>query len=181
MDRRALELSSVRELTIACQAIDGRFGDPQGSHTTHPKRALGRAHQVGISPRNGTTFSVTRSHEVRPRQFSHGSNQQQQTRAPSRALPQNIIINQRIASCVSAQQVFEEIETVRKKNLVMNSVNMATALHRIAKTGNHGEFARLRTSEDYSRLLEIVEESLQVKLLMKRQHPPRAPHTAHRM
>ena len=72
------------------------------------------------------------------------------------------MINQRIARCDSPGKVFEELQDAWSQDITLNSVNMATALHRIAKTGTNGDYLKLRVSEEYQNLLNIVTASLKV-------------------
>jgi hypothetical protein len=83
--------------------------------------------------------------------------------AGGRPHPQQVALNRRIIDCETAQQVLETVEWAQESAVPFNSVNFATAFHRIAKTrGIGGSGINLRVSDTYCRLLDRVVAALQV-------------------
>ena len=79
-----------------------------------------------------------------------------------RPLPQQIALNKQLIECKTAQQVLDTVEWAQEEELPLNSVNFATAFHRIAKTNSGGGGINLRLSETYCRLLDRVIPALNV-------------------
>ena len=70
-----------------------------------------------------------------------------------------IALNSRIASCSTPREVFAEVLRAGDTGLQLNSVNLATALHRVAKTGR-GQFRGVTSDPVYQSLLRMVETGL---------------------
>ena len=75
-------------------------------------------------------------------------------------MPQQIMLNQRIAACSSVDSVFAEVAIAREQGIPLNSVNIATALHRVARCGNSNVFRDLLNVPEYSFLIEEVSNRL---------------------
>jgi hypothetical protein len=71
-------------------------------------------------------------------------------------MPGQVMLNQRIVGCSTAEQVFREVAEARAEGMPLNSVNLATALHRVARCGNANVFARLLDEPNYLYLLDEV-------------------------
>lgn len=104
---------------------------------------------------NGKRFQQRKVAEPRNGQAPHTSRHQ------NRAKPEQIKLNQKIASCRHPSEVFEAISDAKGKGVELNSVNLATALHRVAKTGTAGDFRNLKSSEPYGELLDLVKAGLE--------------------
>lgn len=79
----------------------------------------------------------------------------------NRPRPQQIALNSRIAACRDPTEVFEEVVKAGEINVRLNSVNLATALHRVAKTAQgRGPFQNLQQDPVYLSLLRMVEKGL---------------------
>jgi len=76
-------------------------------------------------------------------------------------LPQQVMLNQRIAACRSVQEVFAEVSNAREESIPLNSVNLATALHRVARCGNSNVFRGLSNEPQYAYLISEVSNRLQ--------------------
>ena len=77
------------------------------------------------------------------------------------ALPLQIKLNQRLAACSSAAEVFQEVDSARAEAIPLNSVNLATALHRVARCGNADVFRNLADIPTYNFLVHEVSDVLQ--------------------
>jgi len=106
---------------------------------------------------NGKRFQQRKGGGPRNGQALHSGRHQ------NRAKPEQIKLNQKIAACGHPREVFEAISEAKSKGVELNSVNLATALHRVAKTGTVGDFRSLKSSEPYGELLEMVKVGLQSK------------------
>ena len=71
-------------------------------------------------------------------------------------MPGQVMLNQRIVGCSTAEQVFREVAEARAEGMPLNSVNLATALHRVARCGNANVFAQLLDEPNYLYLLDEV-------------------------
>ena len=80
---------------------------------------------------------------------------------PGRPMPQQIILNQRIVACTTVQEVFGEVALAREEGVPLNSVNLATALHRVARCGNSNIFRDLPGEPAYQFLLDEVSSRLE--------------------
>jgi len=74
---------------------------------------------------------------------------------------EQVQLNQRIAACRSVQEVFSQVSRARKESVPLNSVNLATALHRVARCGNNNIFRGLQHEPEYSYLISEVSSRLQ--------------------
>ena len=71
-------------------------------------------------------------------------------------MPGQVMLNQRIVGCSTAEQVFREVAEARAEGMPLTSVTLATALHRVARCGNANVFARLLDEPNYLYLLNEV-------------------------
>ena len=76
-------------------------------------------------------------------------------------MPLQIKLNQRLAACSSAAEVFQEVDSARAEAIPLNSVNLATALHRVARCGNADVFRNLADIPTYNFLVHEVSDVLQ--------------------
>lgn len=77
-----------------------------------------------------------------------------------RPLPQQVHLNQRLARCQTPNDVFEALRGAKQKNIELNSVNIATALHRVAKTANQAHLPQIRRTPEYQELLTTADSAL---------------------
>lgn len=73
-----------------------------------------------------------------------------------RPMPAQVMLNQRIVASTSVSAVFSEVAGACEKGIPLNSVNLATALHRVARCGNAQVFDKLLHNEDYLYLINEV-------------------------
>ncbi|EKX45921.1 hypothetical protein GUITHDRAFT_163172 [Guillardia theta CCMP2712] len=77
----------------------------------------------------------------------------------NKMMPQ-IRLNARLTQCVRAEQVLGNVSEAVEGGVALNSVNIATAIHRVAKTGNERIFRQLSNSEPYGVLVRLLGEKL---------------------
>lgn len=78
-----------------------------------------------------------------------------------RPTPQQIVLNQRIVACTAVQDVFHEVAQASERGVPLNSVNLATALHRVARCGNSNIFRGLSREPVYQFLVDEVSSRLE--------------------
>jgi hypothetical protein len=69
---------------------------------------------------------------------------------------EQVLLNQRIVASDQVDGVLSEVASAREEGIPLNSVNLATALHRVARCGNTNVFRRLPEDPLYTYLLEQV-------------------------
>eukprot|EP00291_Cryptomonas_curvata_P015182 CAMPEP_0172153296 /NCGR_PEP_ID=MMETSP1050-20130122/1355_1 /TAXON_ID=233186 /ORGANISM="Cryptomonas curvata, Strain CCAP979/52" /LENGTH=148 /DNA_ID=CAMNT_0012821795 /DNA_START=333 /DNA_END=775 /DNA_ORIENTATION=- len=105
-------------------------GPARSQRTFSDKRAYSPQHQ-GDQRAASARFG---SSSAPPRRFYPPGHNEFSTRA----LPEQIAMNKRLISCETTDEVLATLEEARRNDFPFNSVNLATAFHRIAKSGGGG-------------------------------------------
>jgi len=180
----ARDAALLGSLHTIAQVGNSDSGNEEGPPSTWTIRRAGEVRQIPASNRRDPGMGRDRSrgggvHSVRddggrrPRQWREpgahkhaGPSAGRESRRrwpqrPGRPMPQQIVLNQRIVACTAVQEVFDEVALAREQGVPLNSVNLATALHRVARCGNSNIFRDLPREPAYQFLLDEVSSRLE--------------------
>jgi hypothetical protein len=145
------------EQQVKSWAEKGVQGQRRNSPSLSPSRQRFLRREEAAGNGNVKRFQQRKGGGPRNGQAPHNGRHQ------NRAKPEQIKLNQKIAACGHPREVFEAISEAKSEGVELNSVNLATALHRVAKTGTVGDFRGLKSSEPYTELLDMVKVGLESK------------------
>jgi len=122
----------------------------RGSFRNSPGGGRG-GHHNNVRGRRRGSGTFHRGNQARGR--GSGAGRAQHAGRPMR---EQVLLNQRIVASDQVDGVLSEVASAREEGIPLNSVNLATALHRVARCGNTNVFRRLPEDPLYTYLLEQV-------------------------